>query len=73
MPRSLADLMLYTIAIDTKGLKSGTKYDIDAAKKLFPLSHYSEEKFGSTMKSLGKELKTAKKDLDHLTLTQLIQ
>jgi len=73
IPRSLGDLILYTIAIDTKGLKKGQPVDIASAEAIIPHSHYSEEDLMETMKDLGKELKKAKKDLDGLTLKQLIQ
>lgn len=44
-----------------------------SAEAIFPHSHYSEEDFLETMHDLGKEMKKAKKDLDHLNLKQLIQ
>lgn len=73
VPRSLGDLVLYTIAIDTKGLQKGSLIDYASAEAVFSHSHYSEEEFIPTMAELGKELKKAKKDLDHLTVKQLIQ
>lgn len=75
VPRSLGDLLLYTIALDTKGLKGSKGLEVDkkAAAAILPHSHYSEEELDETMKDLGKELKRAKNDLGGLTLTQLIQ
>jgi inorganic pyrophosphatase/exopolyphosphatase len=73
VPRSLSDLLLYTIAIDTKGLKKGTELDQRAVETLFPHSQYADQDHWKVMKRLSKELKKAKKDLDGLTLTQLIQ
>jgi hypothetical protein len=73
VPRSLSDLLLYTIAIDTKGLKKGTELDQRAVETLFPHSQYADQDHRKVMKRLSKELKKAKKDLDGLTLTQLIQ
>lgn len=75
VPRSLADLLLYAIAIDTKGLKSGLAVDVASAEALFPHSHYAEDKdeFKKVMKDIGKEMKKAKKALDHLTVWELIQ
>ncbi|CAD6581269.1 MAG: hypothetical protein CYPHOPRED_001536 [Cyphobasidiales sp. Tagirdzhanova-0007] len=73
IPRSLGDLILYAIAIDTKGLKKGLAIDRASAEAIFPHSHYSEEDFQETLKDLAKVMKKAKNDLDDLTLTQLIQ
>jgi len=73
VPRSLGDLILSAIAIDTKGLKKGQAIDRLSAEAIFPHSHSSEEDFEETMKDLGKRMKKAKKDLGHLNVTQLIQ
>lgn len=73
VPRSLGDLILYTIALDTKGLKKGLEPDQASAKAIFMQSHYSEEDFEETLRDLGKEMKAAKKDLGALSLKQLIQ
>lgn len=74
LPRSLGDLILSTIAIDTDGLKKGRPVDHTAAEAIFRFSHSAEEEdFRGFMKDLGKELKKSKKALDHLSVWQLIQ
>lgn len=74
LPRSLSDLILSSIAIDTDGLKKGRPVDHTAAEAIFRYSHSPEEEdFRKFMKGLGKELKKAKKALDHLNVWQLIQ
>jgi exopolyphosphatase len=71
LPRSLGDLILSSIAIDTKGLEKARPVDHTAAEAIFRFSHSAEEEdFRGFMKQLGKDLK---KDLDHLTVWQLIQ
>jgi exopolyphosphatase len=73
LPRSLGDLILSSIAIDTDGLKKAKPVDYVAAEAILRYSHSAEEDLVETMKELGKTLKKAKKDLDHLSVWQLIQ
>ncbi|CAD6890758.1 unnamed protein product [Tilletia controversa] len=73
----LLELALSAIALDSDGLTASitTETDTSTASKLFKLApnYPSYESLHHLMKSLSKTLKTAKKDLGHLSVRDLLR
>lgn len=73
MPHELLELILSAIAIDAGGLKSATQADRETAERVFRRSNWRDLDLDNKMASLEKELKKAKKDLDDLSLRDLLR
>ncbi|KAE8257092.1 hypothetical protein A4X13_0g2586 [Tilletia indica] len=73
----LLELALSAIALDSDGLTASitTHTDYSTASKLFNLApgYPERESLSHVMKTLSKTLKTAKKDLDHLSVRDLLR
>jgi exopolyphosphatase len=73
MPHELLELILGAIAIDSKGLEEGTDEDVKTAHRIFERSNWRDRKFDHQIEKLTKELKDAKKDLDAMTVRDLLR
>ena len=75
LPRDLVDLLLRTMAMDTKGYKKKkrTPAELEAMHRLWPLSSWAGEKQRRRMKSLYKELAAAEADLNGLSTRDLLR
>ncbi|KAK7991160.1 hypothetical protein PG990_015440 [Apiospora arundinis] len=73
MPHELLELILSAIAIDSGGLDGATEEDRKVAERVLKRSNWRESDLYDKMGDLSKELKSAKKDLDHLGLRDLLR
>jgi exopolyphosphatase len=75
VPHELLELLLSAIAIDSGGLQSRitTPTDHFVASRLYKRSNWSNESFYDKMLDVSKTLKTAKNDLDHLSVRDLLR
>ncbi|KAL8391846.1 hypothetical protein RB599_004677 [Gaeumannomyces hyphopodioides] len=73
MPHELLELVLSAIAIDSKGLKSGTDEDRKTAGRLLRRSNWRKSDLDDKMQSLDDKLREAKKDLDDLGVRDLLR
>jgi exopolyphosphatase len=73
LPHELLELILGAIAIDSGGLSDATKEDRKTAERVFKRSNWRGSDFDKRMEKLDDELKTAKKDLGHLGLRDLLR
>lgn len=73
MPHELLELILGAITIDSKGLEEATKEDIKTAKRVLKRSNWHKRDLEDQMQSLNDELKEAKKDLDGLSVRDLLR
>ncbi|CAE7061556.1 unnamed protein product [Rhizoctonia solani] len=75
IPTELADLLLSVIALDTDDFHRGTGRDLHASKAVWRWSSFcgSGEDRDDVMDRLDKELGTAKKDLRHLNIRDLLR
>lgn len=78
-PTELVDLLLRTIALDSSGLKDGTKIDQRSAERLFEMSSWAKEgkkkrqELEDVMKDIHQELKEKKKSLEALSVRDLLR
>lgn len=76
MPHELLELILGAIALDSGGLKDDITTDADreVARRVLARSNWGGRRsLKDVMKATKKELKKAKKDLDHLGLRDLLR
>ncbi|KAK0386884.1 hypothetical protein NLU13_5197 [Sarocladium strictum] len=73
LPHELLELILSAIAIDAGGLKDATDADRETAHRIIQRSNWRQSSFEDKMKELDDELSTAKKDLDHLGVRDLLR
>ncbi|GAB1517783.1 hypothetical protein RhiTH_000833 [Rhizoctonia solani] len=75
IPTELADLLLAVIALDTDDFHRGTGRDLHASKAVWRWSSFcgDGEDRDDVMDRLDKELGTAKKDLRHLNVRDLLR
>jgi exopolyphosphatase len=73
MPHELLEIILSAIAIDSKGLEDGTDADVQTAKRVLERSRWSHRDLHDAMEDLADSLKKAKKDLDHLSVRDLLR
>lgn len=75
LPHELLELLLSAIAIDSKGLTSraATPTDKFVSSRLFRRSNWREEAMYDKMLEISDILKDAKKDLDHLSVRDLLR
>ncbi|KAJ1309729.1 hypothetical protein OPQ81_006494 [Rhizoctonia solani] len=75
VPTELADLLLAVIALDTDDFHRGTGRDLHASKAIWRWSSFcgNGENREGVMDRLDKELGTAKKDLRHLNVRDLLR
>ncbi|EJT72190.1 hypothetical protein GGTG_09057 [Gaeumannomyces tritici R3-111a-1] len=73
MPHELLELVLSAIAIDSKGLKSGTDEDRKTAGRLLRRSNWRKSDLDDKMQSLDGKLGEAKKDLGELGVRDLLR
>ncbi|KAI5361163.1 Putative DDH domain, DHHA2 domain, DHHA2 domain superfamily, DHH phosphoesterase superfamily [Septoria linicola] len=73
MPHELLELILGAIAIDSKGLEQATEEDRKTAQRVLERSNWHKRDLDDKMQKLAEELKDAKKDLDDLTVRDLLR
>lgn len=73
MPHELLELILGAIAIDSKGLEDGTEADIALSQRILDRSNWADADLEDKMEDLAKDLKKAKKDLDDLSVRDLLR
>ncbi|KAF8610024.1 DHH phosphoesterase [Ceratobasidium sp. AG-I] len=75
IPEELADLLLAVIALDTDDFHRGNGRDLFASKAIWRWSSFcrGDEDREDVMDRLDKELGTAKRDLKHLTVRDLLR
>lgn len=73
LPHELLELMLSAIAIDSGGLEDATETDKVVSQRILERSRWSHRDLGDCMEKLGGELKDAKKDLDALSVRDLLR
>lgn len=75
LPHELLELLLSAIAIDSKGLqsKSATPTDKFVSSRLFRRSNWSDDSLYEKMAQVADVLKDAKKDLDGLSVRDLLR
>ena len=69
----LADLVLSVIAIDSDAFRKGNEKDVRAARKMLPLSSWSGYKLRVVMAKLDKLMSRARKDLQGLSVRDLLR
>lgn len=74
-PRELIELLMKTIAIDSKGLRHRSSTDLDhaIAKELHAYSSWSDRRTRTTMRTLYKGVSAAKQALEALTVRDLLR
>ncbi|KAL5402175.1 hypothetical protein PMIN03_010901 [Paraphaeosphaeria minitans] len=73
LPHELLELILSAIAIDSGGLKDATETDIHAAKRVFERSQWADRDLHDQMEAVDGWLSDAKKDLDDLSVRDLLR
>jgi len=73
MPHELLELILSAIAIDSSGLEEGTDADVKTSERVIKRSRWSDREVHDAMESLADKLKDAKKDLDDLSVRDLLR
>jgi exopolyphosphatase len=73
MPHEVVELILDAIALDSDGLKKATPEDRFVSERLLERSNWKSEKLLSVMERLDEEMSSAKKDLDHLSIRDLLR
>ncbi|EME38190.1 hypothetical protein DOTSEDRAFT_181967 [Dothistroma septosporum NZE10] len=73
LPHELLEMMLSAIAIDAGGLEDATDADKDISQRVLDLSRWNKRDLDKQMEKLDDELKKAKKDLDDLTVRDLLR
>lgn len=73
MPHELLELILSAIAIDSGGLEDATDEDRKTAQRVLDRSAWRGKDLDDKMADLADELKSAKKDLDHLGVRDLLR
>jgi exopolyphosphatase len=73
LPHELLELILSAIAVDSGGLKGAVEADRETADKVLRRSEWRGADLDSKMGGLDDELGTAKKDIHHLGLRDLLR
>ena len=73
LPHELLELILGAIAIDAKGLEEATDEDRTTAERILARSRWHKDDIEDVMDDLADELKSAKKDLDNLSVRDLLR
>jgi len=75
LPHELLELILSAIAIDSGGLTNDvtSKADVETTKRVLARSRWAEKDLDDVMEDLDDELSTAKKDLGHLSVRDLLR
>jgi exopolyphosphatase len=73
MPHELLELILGAVAIDSKGLDEATKADRETAQRVMKRSNWRKRDLDVQMQHLEDILKTAKKDVDNLSVRDLLR
>lgn len=73
MPHELPEMLLSVIALDSDGLRKGTEADEQTAKRLLKISTWKKEDLEEVMDRLDQEMGDAKKDLDDLSVRDLLR
>jgi exopolyphosphatase len=73
LPHELLELILSAIAIDSGGLEDAMEEDRKTAQRVLKRSNWHKKDLDEKMQELGEELKDAKKDIDHLSLRDLLR
>lgn len=73
VPHEILELILDAIALDSAGLRKGTPEDKFTAKRLLKRSNFKDQKLLEVMDRLGSDMSTAKKDLEDLSVRDLLR
>ncbi|OAF98970.1 DHH phosphoesterase [Paraphaeosphaeria sporulosa] len=73
LPHELLELILSAISIDSGGLKDATETDLHAAKRVFERSQWADRDLHEQMEAVDEWLSDAKKDLDDLSVRDLLR
>lgn len=73
MPHELLELILGAIAIDSDGLEEATEEDRKTAQRVLERSNWHKSDLDDKMQEVAEALKDAKKDLDHLSVRDLLR
>lgn len=73
VPHELLELILAAIAIDSGGLRDAAEEDRRVSERILKRSNWRGQDLDETMEDLGDELRAAKKDLDDLTVRDLLR
>ncbi|KAF1975818.1 hypothetical protein BU23DRAFT_552307 [Bimuria novae-zelandiae CBS 107.79] len=73
LPHELLELILSAIAIDSGGLEDGTQTDIDISKRVLERSRWADKDLYKQMEKVDEWLSDAKKDLDGLSVRDLLR
>ncbi|PPJ57670.1 hypothetical protein CBER1_00120 [Cercospora berteroae] len=73
MPHELLELILGAVAIDSDGLEDATEEDRKTARRVLERSNWHESDLDDKMQEVAEALKDAKKDLDHLSVRDLLR
>ncbi|GIZ38608.1 hypothetical protein CKM354_000202000 [Cercospora kikuchii] len=73
MPHELLELILGAIAIDSDGLEDATEEDRKTAQRVLERSNWHKSDLDDKMQEVAEALKDAKKDLDHLSVRDLLR
>ncbi|KAF2214420.1 hypothetical protein CERZMDRAFT_95690 [Cercospora zeae-maydis SCOH1-5] len=73
MPHELLELILGAVAIDSGGLEHATEEDRKTALRVLKRSNWRESDLDDKMQELAETLKDAKKDLDDLSVRDLLR
>ena len=73
LPHELLELMLSAIAIDSGGLKDATETDRKVSERILKLSRWNHRDLDDCMEEVDDELSSAKKDLDGLSVRDLLR
>jgi len=76
MPMHLADLLFSVIALDSDAFSKGPvdlDLDRDISRKLLPMTTWKGQKLEKAARKISKSLKKARKDLDKLSIRDLLR
>lgn len=73
LPHELLELILSAISIDSGGLEDATKTDIAISKRVLERSRWADRDLTEQMEKVDAELTAAKKDLDSLSVRDLLR
>jgi exopolyphosphatase len=73
LPHELLELILSAIAIDSDGLEDATDADRTVSERVLERSRWNDRDLDDAMQELSKQLGDAKKDLDDLSVRDLLR
>lgn len=75
LPKELADLLLRTIALDSRGLRKRKRQpiDVESSARVLPMRSWYGNELGTVMQGFARELKATKKALGELDVRDLLR